>query len=237
MSLFIRNRPWTFAFCLSILVVCLSSNRAHGFPPFASGIIGFDYGGAAYGMPAYSSGPGAIGAVGDVWNTQDTIDTSAINLMKNDGTLTSAVWHLSGGGGAGTPNINGAYARLLDVSTAISSASISGLTPGASYYLYLYSVYWDENIRVNGVDFFTQGIRFGTVNSLQQGVHYDMHTVIADPSGTLSFVPISAQFGTPFISSWQLASVPEPASLLVAGMVGLAWAVRKGRRSGTTSTL
>ncbi len=215
---------------LWVLGAALISETAHALPPFTTGIIGFDYSAAGLGFPAYTSGPGVIGSAGDLWNTQDITDTSAINLMKNDGTLTSAVWHLSGGGGLASPNINGTYARLLDVSTAISSASISGLTPGASYQLYLYSVYWDENIRVNGVDFFTQGIRFGTVNTLQQGTDYDVHTVIADPSGTLSFVPISAQFGTPYITSWQLtAAVPEPGSLLIAGMLGLAWAVRRRR--------
>src|SRR5436190_8455527 len=225
-----RRCRW-FQVGFSLLTAALISERAHGLPLFASGIIGFDYGEAGAGFPAYTTGPGAIGSVGDLWNTQDTANTSAISLMKNDGTMTSAVWQLSGGGGTATPNINGNYARLLDVSTWISSASISGLTPGASYYLYLYSVYSDENIRVNGVDFSTQGIRFGTVNTLQQGTDYDMHTVTADPTGTLSFVPISAQFGTPYITSWQLAAVPEPGALFVAGMFGLAWAARKRRHA------
>jgi hypothetical protein len=48
----------------------------------------------------------------------------------------------------------------------------------------------------------------------------------------LSFVPISAQFGTPYITSWQLTgAAPEPGSLLVAGMFGLTWAMRKRTRA------
>src|SRR5205085_1315813 len=133
-TMYSRNRPrkW-FGVGFSLLVAGLLSERAHGVSPFASGTIGFDYSQVGTGFPPYTTGPGAIGSVGDLWNTQDITDTSAISLIKNDGTLTPAVWHLSGGGGLATPNINGTYARLLDVSTATSSASISGLTPGATY--------------------------------------------------------------------------------------------------------
>jgi hypothetical protein len=66
-----------------------------------------------------------LGSAGDLWNTQDTTDTTAISLKKNDGTLTSAVWPLAGWRGTATPNINGTYADYWDVSTAIRPQALA----------------------------------------------------------------------------------------------------------------
>jgi len=187
---------------------------------FVSGTVDFDYNFAAYGYAAYGPGPGAIGSAGDVWNTASTIDTSPLNLYDANGNPTSLVWSLSGGGGLST-YLGGTYGSLMDVSTYIGSASISGLIPGHAYNLYLYSVYWDETINVNGANFSTVGIRYGGVDSLSLGSQYDTHTVFADNTGTLAFTPVSAEFGTPYISSWQLTPVPEPGPISLAG-VGLA---------------
>jgi len=213
-----------------VLLVFLSSfisARAVIFD-FNSGVIGFDYNLADYGFPGYGPGPGAIGSAGDVWNTASTVDTSPLSLNKTDGTPTSAVWNLSGGGGVGS-NIGGTYARLMDINTYFSSASITGLTPNRQYNLYLYNAYWDETIQVNGVDFFETGIRFGSVDTLTEGSEYAVHTVTSDSSGTLSFTPISwnATYGNPYITSWQLTPVPEPRVMAFAGLLFLASWMRR----------
>ena len=190
---------------------------------FNSGIIDFDYNFIEIGYPAYGPGAAAIGSAGDLWNTVSTtyyggVQKGPLNLYNTDGTSTSVEWFLSGGGGL-SGAIGGTYGRLFDVSTYISSATITGLTPNQQYNLYLFSVYWSEEISVNGIDFTTSGIHSGSVNSLTAGSQYDVHTVTADSSGTLAFVPISAQFGTPYISSWQLTPVPEPS---VSGLLAVA---------------
>ena len=116
------------------------------------------------------------------------------------------------------------------VSTWILSANISGLKPNQDYNLYLYSVYWDEVIDVNGLDFSTDGIRYGNVDSLTLGSQYDVHTVTADSAGTLAFNPVSAQNGTPFITSWQLAPVPEPETMSLVGLALAAAAICRPAR-------
>ncbi len=194
---------------------------------FYSGIIDFNQNDVAAGYPGYGPGAAAIGSAGDFWNTVSTtyysgVEKGPVSLYKTDGTATGVEWSLSGGGGLAT-TIGGTYGKLFDVSTYINSASITGLTPNAQYNLYLYSVYWNEVISVNGTDFATYGINSGSVNSLTAGIQYDIHTVTADSSGTLAFVPVIAQYGTPYISSWQLMPVPEPSTISLAGLALLAF--------------
>jgi len=199
---------------------------------FNSGIIDFDSNFASDGYPAYGPGAAAIGSAGDLWNTvsADGQQNNPLNLYNTGGTSTSVIWSLSSGGSQGNA-IGGTYGRLFDVSVAFYSATITGLTPNQQYNLYLFSAVWSEEISVNGIDFTTSGIHSGSVNSLTAGSQYDIHTVTADSSGTLAFVPISAQFGTPYISSWQLTPVPEPSTISLAGLVLLASAALQLTRS------
>jgi hypothetical protein len=205
---------------------------------FNSGIIDFDYNDTAFGFPAYGPGAAAIGSAGDLWDTvsADGQQNYPLNLYNTDGTSTSVIWSLSSGGGLGS-HIGGSYGRLFDVSVAFRSATITGLTPNQQYNLYLYSAHWDEVISVNGTDFTTYGINSGSVNSLIAGSQYDVHTVTTDSSGTLAFVPISAQFGTPYISSWQLTPVPEPSALGLLAVGAAALLVRRRRKQVPSLTL
>jgi|ERR1017187_318026 hypothetical protein len=202
---------------------------------FNSGIIDFDHNYTEIGYPAYGPGAAAIGSAGDLWNTVSMTyyggpPPAPVNLYNTGGASTGVQWSLSSGGGV-FGAIGGTYGRLFDASISFSSASITGLTPNQQYNLYLYSVYWDEVISVNGIGFTTYGIHSGSVDSLTAGIQYDVHTVTADSSGTLAFVPISAQYGTPYISSWQLTPVPEPSTISLAGLVLLASAALQLTRS------
>jgi hypothetical protein len=200
---------------------------------FNSGLIDFNYNAPNYGFPGYTSGPGAIGSPGDQWNSVAWASDNPVNLITTDGSLTSAIWTINGGGGLATPNLNGAYAGLLQASTAVYSATITGLTPNRQYDLYLYEAYWGWTYSVNGVDFTTPGVRYGTIDTLTDGNEYDVETVTADPAGTLTFTSVNAQFGTPYMTSWQLTPVPEPSvmALLTGGTALMLFGKRRYSRA------
>jgi len=222
--------PFNFAtFFTALLFFALSAARASA--QFNSGLIDFNYNAPADGLPGYTRGPGAIGSPGDVWNNAAWGVSTTMKLAATDGSLTSAIWTLESGGGVGTTSLSGTYAGLVEASTAITSAAITGLTPNRQYDLYLYEVYWGETISVNGVNFTTPGVRFGTINTLTDGNEYDVETVTADSTGTLTFTPVSAQFGTPYITSWQLTPVPEPSTLALLAVGASAVALRLRRKA------
>ncbi len=198
-----------------LLLACSSGTRA--LADFASGTIDFDCSQLAIGDAPYGPGPAAIGSPGDLWNTADITTSAPLSLFDTHGNLTTVVWSIFGSGGVAAP-LSGTYAKLVDVSTAVYSATISGLSPNQPYTLYLYSAYWDMVFAVNGVDFTTYGIRYGSVNSLVAGSEYDVHTVTADATGTLSFSSVSAQFGVPYVTSWQLTAVPEPGTCALGAL-------------------
>jgi hypothetical protein len=227
----VRTTGFYPAALFALIMLMAGSNRAVTVNP-VTGTINFNFSYPGIGYPAYGPGPGAIGSAGDVWNTESLINANnPLSLEQSGGTATTAVWSLASGGGVAT-TIGGTYGRLFDASAAFYSASISGLNPGQQYNFYLYSVYWSEVININGVDFSTSGINSGTVNSLSVGSQYDVHTVTADATGTLAFTPVSAQFGTPYITSWQLTPVPEPGSIQLVGVtLAAAYPFFRRRRS------
>lgn len=206
-------RPARFT---ALLLFALSAASASA--QFNSGLIDFNYNAPNLGFPGYTSGAGAIGSTGDLWNSAVWASPNPVNLVTTDGSSSTVVWSISGGGGLGTTSLNGTYAGLLAASTGINSATLTGLTPNKQYNLYLYEAYWAMTFSVNGVDFSTPGVRFGTINTLTDGSQYDVETVTADATGTLAFTPVYAQNGDPLITSWQLMPVPEPSILaLLAG--------------------
>ena len=209
---------------------------------FNSGIIDFNYSDAGGGYPVYGPGAAAIGSAGDLWNTAGVGDlgqnVSPINLFNTDGTTTGVQWSYLGGGGISS-GLPGTYGALIDVSTVFWYATLTGLTPNQPYDLYLYSTYSDEVISVNGTDFTTDGIQSGAVNSLTAGIQYDVQSVTADASGTLTFLPISSiESGAAFISSWQIEPVPEPSAwgLLPVGAIVLLVQRRRNTRTRSRPT-
>jgi hypothetical protein len=193
--------------------------------PFA-GLINFDYSSTETGYAPYGPGPGVIGSAGDLWNANDVGNpATSMSLLKSDGTPTTVTWNVSSGGSIGE-HVPGPYTWLFDIDASIYSASISGLTPGATYRLYLYSTYWSQDIRINGVDFVTPATHQNAVTNLTGW--YAVHDLVADPSGSLNFVPYSVESpGNPSITSWQLTTIiPEP-NFTVLALLGTALALRR----------
>ncbi len=54
------------SFFVTLLLTALGMARASA--QFSSGLIDFNYNFSNYGYPGYSTGPGAIGSAGDLWN-------------------------------------------------------------------------------------------------------------------------------------------------------------------------
>lgn len=217
-------------FTLVLLATFASSELSAS--EFDSGIVNFDQyfiaqGSITQNFPAYGPGPAAIGSAGDLWNTLAVGSygpyVSPLNLYNADGAATSVKWSYLGGGGY-VVDLLGTYGRLVDAGTAFQSATITGLTPNQQYNLYWFNPYYGQVISVNGIDFATDGIQIAIVDSLTAGIEYDVHTVTADSSGTLAFVPISTQVGVAFFCSWELTPVPEPSTISLAGLGLLAFA-------------
>jgi hypothetical protein len=219
------NTPRTI---LLALLVSIAIGAARASAQFNSGIIDLNYDAPYFGDPGYGPGAGAIGSASDLWNIISLTNEVPVPLETTDGSSSGATWTLDGGGGPESPFINGAYATLVECSCSLISATITGLTPNQQFNLYFYEAYWGETVDVNGVDFTTPGIRYGTVDSLTDGNEYDVETVTADSNGTLTFTPVSAQYNNPYISSWQLTPVPEPpvGALLALGAVALFGSLR-----------
>jgi len=195
---------------------------------FTSGIISFDYNLPGY-YPGYTTGPGAIGSAGDTWNVTSIVGSSPVTLETTTGQATDVAWNFTTSGGQSV-TLGGTYGPLFEDSSALtSSPTITGLTPDQTYVLYIYSAYWGQVWDVNGVNFSTPEIvNAGSVNTLTDGVNYDVETVTADATGTLTFSNVSSQNGPPEISAWQLTPVPEPSvcALLAVGASCLTWRMR-----------
>ena len=196
-----------------LTAAALVGTRALG-GSFDSGIISFDYNWSAFGYVSYGPGPGAIGAIGDLWNSVslDAADPRNVSLMTTDGKPTSVVWFAPSGGGSGE-HFPGPYGRLFDVQDSCVSPAVRGLTPNQAYNLYLYDSESAQVTSVNGVTFSTPPATMVDIYWLGSGVHYDMHIVVADSSGTLSF-----KDGLTEITSWQLTPVHEPSLFALAGL-------------------
>jgi hypothetical protein len=174
-----------------------------------TGIINFDYSFSFLLLPGYGPGAAAIGSAGDIWNSVEA-SYPLSGLQKTDGTVTGVGWSITQGGG-GAEVLGGPYGRLCDVYTYFNAASITGLVPDQSYDLYLFASILTNGVDVNGVTFSTPALPHNTdVNSLNEGVQYAAHTVVANASGQLVFAPLGGSSRNPFVASWQLVAVPEP---------------------------
>jgi hypothetical protein len=204
-----------------LIVLVASFTYAGPAQSFDSGIIDFCY--YQYGATIpYGPGPAAIGSAGDLWNSAQ-ITMSLSPLLNVSGLTTDVAWAVSSGGGI-SGGLGGTYGWLFSTATGIYTASISGLTPGARYNLYLYGSWNGANpIMINGVSFSPPAVR--DTLSLNQGSQYDVETVIADSSGQLTFTPSG---GYSYVTSWQLTPVPEPGAypLFLIGLTFLFFARR-----------
>jgi hypothetical protein len=148
-------------------------------------------------------------------------------LTNNYGVATSVGINFSSSAGGAASSGGGTYANLFDSYANFTTSSqvdqITGLTPNAQYYLYVYSPN-TSTISVNGV-LFSCTTAPRPENSLVLGIGYSENIVTADASGNLN---ISAPNGYPTgnLSAMQLTPVPPPAptlSIALTNGVVISW--------------
>jgi hypothetical protein len=236
------------------VVACLCGCALAG--PGRADSINVDFN--ANGGPAGTyTGAAVLGQAGDTWNgvgggRPDTAARTALALVTSSGAASGVTLSFSGQTGffdatnvgavfAGTP-----YAALMDDyvfartpsgQTAIT-ATFSGLTPGGSYRLILYSA---SDTRGRPTVFTVDGSSETVADpsgstTLQNGLNYADFTTTADAGGTLSFTVGPGVGIEGDLNGIQLQSLatttPEPASLTLLGvgalgLVGYGWRQRR----------
>ena len=241
----------------------LLSARAHAA---FTGLINIDFGGPQFtGAPQLvQSGPAAIGAAGDVWNAEDlpllaggNQTASNLALVASDGSATAVqlAFNLIDGGSYQAPGNGFTGGPLEPLMTDYfyahggGTVTLSGLTPGGAYDLYVYGdSNFDKSLRytVNGVN--QDLLNVVSASTLIQGNNFAKFAAIADGSGNLVVAldqgPIDPNFASfeGLISGLQIQSAsqggpgPTPAPLppgVLMGVVGAGaaavWRMRLAR--------
>lgn len=211
-------------------------------------LLNFQLNGGVYSTPngdqSYS-GAAAIGQVGDVWNHLTLYDRSALTpttgFVYSDGSAATGVsitnlsnWDLSG---AIIPSVtgNGLLNSYMGASPAIaettpSTLTISGLTPGGSYNLYVIAS--SDHQGVGGI-FSVNGSATQTLNgapgaNFTLGVDTLLFNVIADINGSINISETATSVQYRVLNGIQLEAVPEPSTW---ALLGLGAAVVIGRVS------
>jgi hypothetical protein len=177
------------------------------------------------------SGAALVGSAGDVWNNLGASGASV--ALNNSGGSASGIT-LTWSGSAWTVDsgfYNGfhstAYGKLMDgylysiPANGTRHLTLSGLTVGIDYNLYLYSEGDSGSngrrltVNVNGVGATTTAAAVYTVGTFIAGQNYLSLPVQADGSGQLD-IAYSVGGGTQAnLNGFQLAAVPEPAATTV----------------------
>jgi hypothetical protein len=199
------------------------------------------------------TGAAVLGQAGDTWNAVggsgqgDTTPRNGLSLVTSSGAASGVTLSFSGQQGFfdasdavfhGTP-----FQALMDdyvfsFFSQTATATFSGLTPGGSYRLILYS----SSNQAGRPTVFTVDGSSETVadpsgsTTFQNGLNYADFTAMADASGSLSFTfrggNVEGDLNGIQLQSLATTATPEPASLTLLGfgaigLLGYGWRQRR----------
>ncbi|RXK85152.1 PEP-CTERM sorting domain-containing protein [Chlorobaculum sp. 24CR] len=206
------------------------------------------------------TGAAEIGKAGDTWNTiglgrSTSIDNTTSNLFDVNGDATGVSVRTTGtaddiGGWVATGgDVNGfhgtSYEGLMDGylfaygATAGGTITFSGLSAGTPYDVYLYSEGDSATdgrqlgVTVNG-SYYTTSPSVAVADSFIAGQNYLLIHATTDAIGNLAIGYNQAALEAN-INGVQIAAVPEPGTIVLLGVGGLAVAALKKRKELETS--
>ena len=240
-----RQRLFTSYKTFLVVLLFLSLSGFHT-PIQAGMIIDLQFtANTGQGTAVNASGAAVIGSAGDQWNhiLLGPGSNSGIALTDNAGSATGVFFSYSGSGGYNIGNVSGTVSQTPNPALTTQylygggaiPMTISGLTAGELYDLYVYS---SADPAASGGPPYTRPIYISangspavyvtadpTVATFTAGINYAEFAVEADSSGNFAVIATSAGSEVD-INGFQLtpAAVPEPSSLilvLVPAVVGL----------------
>ena len=212
---------------------------------FESGLVDFQWVGTSGSSTVGPTMTGAavLGSSGDVWNQivgqadQAATQVSDQTLYLTNGSTASGAYITTPAYGANNlslfeviygaytnPNSNLFGQQLLNYSTTSTApfATISGLNPGQTYNLYLYSASISgtsstltNTYSIVGSGTYSASITPANAGTYTLGINYAELSVKAGGGGDISLAMNAAQ-----ISGFQLQAVPEPSVVALLGLAG-----------------
>ncbi len=222
------------------------STAAHA--AFINGLVNVDFNYkrlANSSVSATASGAAVIGTTGDTWNGIEGasfhLTATSLPLVNSANTATDATlsYTVKGGYSVGAGQSNPVNTALLNdwvsvTGTNHGTITIGGLGIGTSYDLYIYYSQSDQAARATALTVTGNGTPLtgtiqnnsaGGATAYTSGVNYLKFTLSPDASGNIAIDFVKAGTDPQHegdINGFQIQAVPEPASLSLLSLGGLA---------------
>jgi len=212
----------------------------------------------------FNSGPGVtyagaavVGSAGDKWNGIDggslgsPATLNSVSLLDSTGAITGLTLSVTGTDGAYDSTRAGCLMSSTSFAPLIcdyiyrgrgsnATVTLAGLTPGAAFDLFLYSMANDTGrITDFTLDGVTQSVTAANVPGFVFGTNYTQFTGVVASAGQLSFT-FTGAVSTGFFNEGNLdgiqltqrlsQTVPEPGTLALVGMALVAVACQRRKR-------
>ncbi len=185
------------------------------------------------------TGAAVVGNAGDVWNRMGNSGGTGVALVSPTGASTSVkiTWMSQIWDGSGSGFLGGPYANLMRSYLATYSSgslALSGLAPDTDYALYLYSqgdfaaTGRKTGFTVNGLSDVTTAAQ-ANASTFINDQNYLVMNVVSDSFGVLN-IAYNTVTSEADLNGLQLVSVPEPATMSLLALGGIALIRRRSKK-------